>query len=177
MAMSTMSSLRSGEMCRRLETPEGVALQWQLKRNCSLTPRQFMGACFIIVAFNAVIGLAFCALGYPVIACFAALEAAVLLVCLLSHARHACDRETVTFHKDRVAVEVHRGGAVQRTLLHAGWVRIEAPSTPHGLVSLTERGIRVELGRHVQPRSRDVMAAELRRALRAYQYGSPIDGG
>ncbi|RZL11120.1 MAG: DUF2244 domain-containing protein [Rubrivivax sp.] len=155
----------TSRMSRLVDTPAGPALQWRFKRNCSLTPRQSMASGLAILVFHAAVGGAFWALGYPAVACFAALESAVVAGCLLCYARHACDQEVLTLHGDQLAIEVHCGGRVQRTVLHAGWIRVEPPARPQALLSLAERGTEVRVGRHVQPRLREVMARELRQAL------------
>lgn len=153
------------QLAQRVQTPEGAALQWQLRRNCCLTPRQLMAAGLVTVAFNGVVGVVFWVLGYPVIGAFAALESGVVVACLVAYARHACDRETITLQQGRLAVESHCGLRVQRTELHAGWVRVEPACRPGDLVGLRERGISVQVGRHVPPWLREQVARELRRAL------------
>lgn len=148
------------------DTPEGAAWQWQSKRHCCLTPMQCLISCMAAMAFNALVGAVFWVWGYPAVGCFVALETCFVLACLFSYARHAGDRETIMFRQGYLDIEVRSGGRVQRTVLHAGWVRIENGLHPHALVSLTERGTTVQVGRHMPPPLRTAMTRELSQALR-----------
>jgi uncharacterized membrane protein len=142
----------------------GTALRWQLRRNCRLTPRQ-MGACFAVVCvFHVLLALAFWALGFPLIGLFAGMEVAALAAALLVHARHVLDRETITLAADRLYVEQHCGGRVERIELPAAWVRVHTDG-PAALVRLSAGSRSVCVGRHLVPAQRPLMARELRRAL------------
>lgn len=152
---------------RPIETADGPAWQWQLARNCCLTPTQCLASGLGVLAFNTVVGLVFLALGYPAILCFAVTESAFILACLWVYARHATDRETVTLQARCLTVEVRSGAMSRRTVLDADWVRITKPAG-HGqaLVSLSERGIVAQVGRYVRPCQRDAVTREIAQALR-----------
>ncbi|WP_298231858.1 DUF2244 domain-containing protein [uncultured Azohydromonas sp.] len=140
------------------------ALCWQLRRNCRLTPRQ-MGLAFgAVCVFHLLLALGFWALGFPLISLFACIEVAALAAALVVHARHVLDRETITLAADRLCVEQHCGGRVQRTELPAAWVRVHSDG-PAALVRLSAGERSVFVGRHLVPAQRPLMARELRRAL------------
>ncbi|NML17650.1 DUF2244 domain-containing protein [Azohydromonas caseinilytica] len=144
----------------------GGALCWQLRRNCRLTPAQ-LGASFAAVCvFQALLALAFWAAGFPLVGLFAGLEVLALGVALLVHARHACDRETITLAADCLCVEQHCGTRVCRVELPAAWVRVQPDGdSPAALLRLSAGSVSVCVGRHLCPAQRPLMARELRRAL------------
>lgn len=144
------------------------ALCWQLRRNCRLTPRQ-MGVAFgAVCVFHLLLALGFWALGFPLISLFACIEVAALAVALVVHARHVLDRETITLAADRLCVEQHCGGRVERIELPAAWVRVHTDG-PAALVRLSAGERSVCVGRHLVPAQRPLMARELRRALAGAQ--------
>ncbi|WP_157271855.1 DUF2244 domain-containing protein [Azohydromonas aeria] len=150
------------------------ALCWHSRRNCRLTPRQ-LGACFAAVcAFHLLLALAFWALGFPLISLFAGIEVAALAAALVVHARHACDRETITLAADRLCVEQHCGARVRRIELPAAWVRVQPEGAgPSALVRLSAGGQSVRVGRHLCAAQRPLMARELRHALARAQQPPP----
>jgi uncharacterized membrane protein len=55
---------------------------------------------------------------------------------------------------------------VQRASFDAAWVRVASSSGPHALVTLSQRGLCIDVGRHLLAHERPALARELRRALR-----------
>ena len=71
------------------------AVQWELRRNCSLTPRQLLGFYLGLCGVSLLVaGLAW-GLGARLVMPFAWLELALVGAALLVHARHATDRERI----------------------------------------------------------------------------------
>jgi uncharacterized membrane protein len=152
-------------LARFEQTPNGLAVRWQLKRNCSLTPKQLMACVAVMLLVSACAALMFWGLGYALVSLFVLVQMGATVVAAWSYARHACDHDTVVLQNGRLAVEQCCGSRTDRTEFYAPFVRIEAGTENDSLVSLSERGRKVEVGRHVQPATRRRMAMELHRAL------------
>jgi uncharacterized membrane protein len=141
-------------------------LQWRLRRNCALDPRQTMHGFVALCAFNSLVGAAFAMLGYPLVMGFVVIVHGGFAIALLAYARHAGDCETVTLYDDgQLTVEQQCGARLTRTDFHAAWVRVMAQREARGMVCLCEQRVSVQVGRHVQPHLRARLAQELRHAL------------
>lgn len=149
------------------------ALQWVLRRNCSATPGQLMTAYALLCVSSLVIGLGFWSQGAGVVLAFAGIELLLVGAALLVYARHATDRETLTFAGRELLVEHHRGPGVERSAFRAEWLSVEPAMAQGSLVELSGEGRRVLVGRYVRPELRAALAQEIRRALRRVQAGLP----
>jgi uncharacterized membrane protein len=149
------------------------ALQWALRRNCSITPRQFVLMYLGLCAVSLLIGLGFWWQGAGVVLAFAGVELLAFGLALCVYARHAADRETITLADRAVEVEQHFGPQVERASFRAEWLSIEPAQAQGSLVELAGEGRRVLVGRYVRPEQRAALAQEMRRALRRAQAGLP----
>nr|WP_280960177.1 DUF2244 domain-containing protein [Aquabacterium lacunae] len=145
------------------------APRWVLRRNCSLTPRQFMGAALGAMALSLGIGVGLFLAGATFILPFSLVEVLALAAALWLHARHATDREIIAVVGDRLVVETHDGPRQRTTELPLHWLRIEPRSHQRALVVLSALGCSVEVGRHVAPAWRQVLAQELRQVLQSHR--------
>ncbi|HET9643302.1 MAG TPA: DUF2244 domain-containing protein [Burkholderiaceae bacterium] len=139
--------------------------RWVLRRNCCLTPRQLALAGGVLLALQGMVGLAFSAMGYPVVTLFALVDAVAVAVALLAHARHACDRETLTLSGSRLCVEELCGAQCRAVEFDAVMVRVHAPTDDQPLVQLAERERCVVVGRYLPAHKRPLLAKELCSAL------------
>lgn len=142
------------------------AIQWLLKRNCSISPAQLFGFFLTLCAVSLAIGAAFWSHGAPLILPFAGAELAALAVALLVYARHAADHEKMVLRPGRLTVECSLGRRVDRVEFAPAWVRVEPAAGERSLIELSGEGKRVEVGRFVRPELRRALADELRAALR-----------
>lgn len=142
------------------------ALQWLLKRNCSITPRQLLGVFAALSAASLAIGLLFLWLGAPYVLAFAGLELLAVGAALVVFARHAGDRETLTLVGRSLHVELRRGAHVDRAEFAADWLTVEPAAGQGSLVELAGQGQRMRVGRFLRPELRAAFARELRAALR-----------
>lgn len=149
------------------------AVQWELKRNCSITPRQLGAVYLSLCSLSLLIALGFLWQGAPVVLAFAGLELLLVGVAMLVYARHAGDRDVITLAGPSLAVEQHSGRRVERAEFRAEWVAVEPAAGQGSLVELSGHGQRVRVGRFLRPELRAGLAAELRRALRAVRLRSP----
>jgi uncharacterized membrane protein len=152
---------------RVLPTPGGAALQWVLRRNCSMSPRQMLAVFLSLSALMLLIAGFFWWHGATLVLPFAGIEILALGVALVVHARHVGDRETLTLQDGLLQVEHWRGRRVERMAFRALWVRVEPQHGDDSLVELSGQGQRMHVGRYLQRTARSALAQELRRALRS----------
>lgn len=157
----------------RFARVSGQALAWQLRRNCSVTPRQ-LGALYVsLCVVTLVIALWFWALGAKMVLGFAGLELLLVGLAFLAYARHAMDGETVSLRDGCLVVERECGGGREWLEFRGAQVRIDTPADRRALIEVRAPGQRVEIGRHVRPEWRPVLAREMRMALLAAGQAAP----
>jgi len=143
-----------------------AALQWVLRPNCSISPRQLLAFYLSLCLFSlAIAGLCFWQ-GASYVLGFTGIELVLLGVALVVFARHACDCDVLTLVGRSLLVEQRRGSHVERTDFAADWLHVEPTAGEGSLIELSGQGRRVRVGRHLQREYRSVFARELRGALR-----------
>lgn len=154
-----------------LQGPAGVrpGLQWLIKRNCSIAPRQLAAVYTALCTVSLLIAGLFYWQGAPFVLAFAGIELLLVGLALLTFARHAGDRETLTLVGRSMHVEQCFGRAVDRTEFVADWLTVEPAAGQNSLVQLDGQGQRVRVGRYLRPELRTTLARELRLALRRAQ--------
>jgi uncharacterized membrane protein len=145
---------------------EGGGMQWLLKPNCSMSPRQLGAVYLSLCAVAALIGGFFYVQGAPWVAAFAGIELLALGLALLVYARHAGDRETLTLGRGLLHVQRTRAGRADEHELPLQWLTVEPAAGQGSLVQLRGRGQQVRVGRFLRPQDRATLALELRRAQR-----------
>lgn len=146
--------------------PDGNAVGWILRRNCSVSPRQLGSFYLGLGSLSLAIAAMFWWHGATLVMPFAGLELLALGAALLLYARHATDRELLRLDADSGRLEVVWvcGGRESRQVFDAQRVRVHHRTG--GLVELVAPGAQVEVGRYVRPERRAALAGELRAALR-----------
>jgi len=139
---------------------------WQLRRNCSVTPRQFLLGMGGTAAIALLVSLYFALRGLWPVAVYGAAEIALIVCAWLSFARHVRDGETVMLLADgRLIVDVQRGAATTRHVFNRAWARlVRMPGTPETLW-LHYGSMRLRLARYVPPERRRRIETELRHTL------------
>ncbi len=145
----------------------GPAIQWQLRRNCSVTPAQLGWLYLSLCAVSLGIGVFFWVQGATLVLAFAGLEITLVGLAFLAYARHATDGEWISLQGTRLVVEKESAGRRERAEFSRQWVRVEPKSGDHSLIELSGQGRSIEVGRFVRPELRQVLAREIRRALRS----------
>jgi uncharacterized membrane protein len=143
-----------------------AGLQWVLKRNCSFTPTQLLGAYLMLCAVSMAIALGFTWHGAAPVLAFAAVELLLVGAALLVYARHAADQERITLANGALSVEHRHGPQIERCQFRAAWVRVEPRRGEGSLVELSGDGRQSLVGRYLRPEMRTPLAQELRAALR-----------
>jgi uncharacterized membrane protein len=140
--------------------------EWQLRRNCSFSPKQLAGVFGSLCLISLLIAVFFWLAGAPFVLLFAGLEIAALGTAFVVYARHASDGERVVLADDALWVEHWQGNTRRVERFNPRWVRIEVESRPKRTVRLGESGRAIDIGRHVSDIRRVAFAHELKRALR-----------
>lgn len=149
--------------------PSG-AVEWLLKRNCSITPAQLFAAYGGLCVLSLGVAAISWALGASLVMPFAWFELLAVGAALLVFARHAGDRERIALADGRLVVECTDGGHVERMEFAQAGVRVEPEADERSLIELSGRGGRIAVGRYLRPELRPLLADELREALR----GGPV---
>lgn len=144
-------------------------MQWELRRNCSLTPRQMLGFYLGLSGISLGIAGMFWWLGATLVMPFAWLEVLAVGVALLVHVRHATDRESIRLQGGVLTVERACGARTERCEFCTEWVRVESMRPDGSLIELCERGRKVRVGRFVRPELRQQLADEMRWVLRRHE--------
>lgn len=149
---------RGGTEFEKSTSPQ---MNWLMKRNCSLSPRQVGYFYLSIVTVSVVIALTFALRGSWLILLFAVLEMAVLGCCLLMYARHATDYERVALEQDALVIESVSANRVTRHVFNARWVRVELDDSPGAELVLHSGTCAVSVGRYLDASRRRRFAQEL----------------
>jgi len=142
------------------------AVQWLLRRNCSMTPLQLVALYLSLCAWSFAIAGAFWWRGATLVMPFAGIEVLAVGAALLAVARHARDRERVVLEPGRLTVECTLGSRTDQVEFAPAWVRVEPAHGDRSLIEISGEGKRVAIGRFVRPELRRALADELRAALR-----------
>jgi uncharacterized membrane protein len=147
----------------------GTRIEWLLKRNCSITPRQLFGVYLSLCVVSLVIASAFAWVGASPVLAFAGVELLLVGAALLLYARHAMDHERITLAGTALCVEHQHGAQTLRSEFRAAWVRVEPLSSDRSLIEVAGDGRTARIGRYLRPELRPTLARELRIALRAHR--------
>jgi uncharacterized membrane protein len=144
------------------------SVDWLLKRNCSMSPRQLLGVYGVFCVLALGIASGFWLHGATLVMPFAWLEVLAVGAALGVYARHAADAERINLRGGRLTVELACGARIDRVDFRPEWVRVEPQHGDGSLIELSGQGKRVVIGRFVRPEMRRQLADELRWALRRW---------
>ena len=150
----------------RFATVQGQHVQWFLRRNCSVTPRQLFWVFLSLCAISLSIGTFFWMKGATLVLPFASLELLAVAVAFVVYARHATDGERILLRGTQLVVEFENGGKLERAEFQRDWVRVEPRAGHRSLIEVSGQGRSIDVGRFVRPELRPVLAREIRMALR-----------
>lgn len=143
--------------------------EWNLRRNCSLTPRQ-VGIAYAVQCTLSFLIAFMCALhGAWQVFIFSILEMLALGSALLIYGRHATDREHIRLTDGCLLIERINAGKIEQVQLDPGWTRVAPPKRYQDLIGLESHGKRVEVGRFVTNDKRKQIAKELQSHLQHAQ--------
>ena len=144
------------------------AVLWLLKRRGVLTSVQ-LAWCYLCLC-----GLSLGAAGFFGWRGFPLAMAGVLLALLavgtafVLYARHAGDAEKILLQGGQLVIELESAGYTERAEFKRDWVRVEPRHGDGSLIEVSGQGRTVQVGRHVRPELRPMLAREIRWALRSH---------
>ncbi len=144
----------------------GPSVSWRLRRNCSVSPVQLLRVYLMLCGVSLTIGLFFWFQGALFVIGFTGLELLLVGWAFVVYARHATDGEWISLHGTSLVVERETAGRRERAEFERQWVRVEPKAGENSLIELSGRGRKMEVGRFVRPELRQVLAGEIRQALR-----------
>ncbi len=148
-----------------LKDAEPVLRDWLMKRNCSVSPRQFfLFYASLALSSLVVAGLVVIRGAWPVLP-FTGVELLVVGVAFLIHARHTIDYERIRLYPNRLVIEQMSAQRLTQFEFNPCWVRVEHGGSPRDLVKIVSRGQAVVVGVHLAHYRRASFAGELRSAL------------
>lgn len=145
-----------------VNSQNGVVL-WRLKRRGSASPAQlallYLSLCLFCLGMTAF-------LASP--NATAAMTFALLAVgtAFVVYSRHAGDAEQIFLQGGQLVIELETAGRTRRAAFNRGSVRIEPGHEDGSLIQVSGQGQSVQVGRHVRPELRPLLAREIRFALR-----------
>ena len=135
-----------------------------------MSPRQVLAAYGSLCLALLAIGLGFALRGLWPVLVFALIDIVALVLALLHYARHATDHEHIALGEQSLLIERIEAGTVHQVRLDPCWTRMRLPLSPRLRIELEACGVSVEVGVFVSEEARQVLARELRGALRTRSY-------
>lgn len=149
----------------RLATRSSDGLQWRLRRNCSVTPRQLLALFLSLCGVSLGVAGFFWSQGATLVMPFAALELLAVGTAFVVYARHASDGERISLAHGRLVVEQEVAGRLVRSEFVPHGVQVQMPDANRPLVEIHGGGRVVSVGRYLRPECRPQLVREIRRAL------------
>jgi len=157
---------------------ETVVKDWLLKRNCAVTPRQFVGFYLFLSGISFTIAAIVALTGAWMVLIFTALEVLVVGAAFVIYARHAVDYEHIRLEPHRLVVEQMCASRKTRYEFNPRWVRVEVEAVAtaqmgfpwraarQAQITLHAAGRAVEIGQHLAQDRRASFAQDLRAWIR-----------
>ncbi|SEA06995.1 DUF2244 domain-containing protein [Paraburkholderia sartisoli] len=145
-----------------LADSELVLKDWTMKRNCSVSPRQFVGFYVSLALVSSAIAFMLLLCGAWLVLPFTGIELLTVGVAFAIYARHAVDYERIRLYPNRLLIEQVSAEQVTQFEFNPRWVRVEAGATPRDRITLVSRGQAVMVGQHLAQYRRAQFAGELR---------------
>ncbi|OJB45599.1 hypothetical protein BGV57_04745 [Burkholderia ubonensis] len=145
---------------------EPVLEDWLMKRNCSMSPRQFVLFYASLAGFSLAIAAMLMWQGAWLVMPFTGVELLAVGVAFAIYARHAVDYERIRLFPHRLVIEQMNAEQLTQIEFNPRWVRVEPGATPRDPIRLVSRGQTVVIGQHLAQYRRAQFADELRAALR-----------
>ncbi len=145
---------------------EPVLKDWTMKRNCSVSPRQFVYFYVSLAVVSLAIAFILMVVGAWLVLPFTGIELLVVGVAFALYARHAIDYERIRLFPNRLVIERLNAEDLTQFEFNPHWVRIEPGATPRDPIRLVSRGQTIMIGQHLAQYRRAQFAGELRMWLR-----------
>lgn len=153
------------EAARGVTDVEPVLKDWLIKRNCSVSPSQFVAFYASLAGFSLVIAMLLLWRGAWLVLPFTGIELLVVGVAFTIYARHAVDYERIRLFPHRLVIEQMSAEQLTQIEFNPHWVRVEPRESPRDPIRLVSRGQTVVVGQHLAQYRRAQFANELRVSL------------
>jgi len=117
-----------------LTESEPVIKDWLMKRNCSVSPRQFVGFYLSLALFSLAIATPLFLNGAWLVLPFTGVELAVVGIAFVIYARHAVDYERIRLYQNRLLIEQMNAEVLTQFEFNPRWVR-DAERTAHDRIA------------------------------------------
>ena len=149
------------------DSSPAAAAEFLVKRNCSIGPGGLAWVFAGLAALSFGFGAVFAALGSWMILPFAGVEMLAVGTAFVMCGRHANDFERISVAPDSVTVETYDAGLRNTRRFDPRRLRLRLEDGLSGSrVALTQGGVELELGRHLDRERKAVFARDLGVALR-----------
>ena len=142
---------------------QGAVVLWRLHRRGSISPAQlgwlYLFLCLICLGTAGFLGLQ----NATVVMTFGLLAVGTAFVV---YSRHAGDAEKIVLQGGQLVIELETAGRTRRAAFDRDRVRVEPGHEDSSLIQVSGQGQLVQVGRHVRPELRQLLAREIRFALR-----------
>ncbi|SDG75432.1 DUF2244 domain-containing protein [Paraburkholderia phenazinium] len=149
-----------------LAESEPVLKDWTMKRNCSVSPKQFVWFYVSLAVVSLLIAFMLDLIGAWLVLPFTGIELVAVGIAFAIYARHAVDYERIRLFPNRLVIEQVSAEQVTQFEFNPRWVRIEPGATPRDHIKLVSRGQTIMIGQHLAQYRRAQFAGELRMWLR-----------
>jgi uncharacterized membrane protein len=149
-----------------LTDSEPLIKDWLMKRNCSVSPRQFVGFYVSLALVSIAIATSLFLNGAWLVLPFTGIELTVVGVAFVIYARHAVDFERIRLYRNRLLIEQMNAAELTQFEFNPRWVRVETGATPRDPLTIVSRGQTVRIGQHLAQHRRKQFAADLQASLR-----------
>ena len=139
--------------------------RWQMRRNCSLTPKQLFKFYIVLVCLSLIVAIGFLLAGAWVIPIFTALELSAVTIGFLIYCRHALDYETIEIEDKRLLVKKFIGHKETLYEFNTQWAKIELPIAGSNIFKISQADLQVELGQFIRHEQQLALIAQLRACL------------
>lgn len=139
-----------------------VLKDWMLKRNCAVSPRQFVMFYLSLAVVSLGIALLVAIRGAWLVLPFTGLDLLVVGVAFIIHARHATDYEYIRLTPGCLLVERCSAERLTHYEFNPQWVRIDVEGMPRARVVLRSGRQSVPIGANLALHRREPFARELR---------------
>lgn len=149
----------------QLASVSGDAVVWELRRNCSVSPKQLGWVFLMLGVVSLGVAVMFWLQGATLVLPFALLEMTALGTAFVVYARHATDRERIVWREGCLTVECELAGRCESQAFQGHCVRVRPGRQRHRLVELQAQGRAVQVGRFVREELRPTLEREIRTVL------------
>ena len=132
-----------------LKDAEPVLRDWLMKRNCSVSPRQFVLFYVSLAVFSLIIAGLLVIRGAWLVLPFTGIELLAVGVAFLIYARHAVDYERIRLYPNRLVIEQMSAQRLTQFEFNPRWVRVEQGASPRDPIKIVSRGQAVVIGLHL----------------------------